>query len=43
MYSFFLDNSLYLVLIIFLIGLAGILAVLMRMGGRLSMLEKKGK
>jgi len=41
MYDFMLNNSIYLVLAIFLIGIAGIFAYLLRMNGRLSQLEKQ--
>jgi hypothetical protein len=41
MYEFLMQNSLYTVLIIFLIGLVGIFSFLVRMGVSLGSLEKK--
>jgi hypothetical protein len=41
MYEFLMQNSLYTVLIIFLIGLVGIFSFLARMGTSLASLEKK--
>jgi hypothetical protein len=41
MYEFLMQNSLYTVLIIFLIGLVGIFSFLARMGVSLGSLEKK--
>jgi hypothetical protein len=43
MYEFLMQNSLYAVLIIFLIGLVGILSFLARMGNTLTSIEKKNK
>jgi hypothetical protein len=43
MYEFLMQNSLYTVLIIFLIGLVGIFLFLARMGKTLTSMEKKNE
>jgi hypothetical protein len=43
MYEFLMQNSLYTVLIIFLISLVGIFSFLARMGSTLAAMEKKNE